>query len=61
MSLGINSSAVEGMSQLSNSMKKSSKPDKFIIQNPHVNRLIESLSVKSDHITPSLKQISHNS
>jgi hypothetical protein len=55
MSLGINTSAVEGISKLSSSLKKASKPDKFIIENRHVSRLIDSLSTKSDHITPSLQ------
>ena len=54
MSLGINMKAYSGMSELSKQIKNSDRPDDYVIKDPHVSRLISSLSQQSKHISPQL-------
>ena len=44
MSLGINMKAYTGMSELSKKLKMTDRPDDYMIADPHVSRLISSLS-----------------
>ena len=53
--------AYNGMSELSKQIKNSDRPDDYVIKDPHVSRLISSLSQQSKHISPQLQKLTQKS